>query len=56
MFKMVNVMTLENTYDAPPSDQANGKAIDQPSTSTPSPYCTPLQIEKTIYDVAFHPP
>jgi hypothetical protein len=56
MFKMVNVMTRENTYDTPPGDQANGKAIDQPSTSTPPPSSNPLQIEKPISDAVLHPP
>jgi hypothetical protein len=55
MFKEVNVKTQENTYDTPPGDQAKGKVVDQPSTSTP-PYSTPLHIGKPISNVIFLPP
>jgi hypothetical protein len=56
MFKVVNVMTRENTYDTPPSDQTKGKVINQPSTSTPHPSSNPLQIENPFSDAVLHPP
>jgi hypothetical protein len=48
--EVVNLMTQAKTYDTLPGNHANGKAIDQPSTSTPPPSSTPLQIEKPILD------
>jgi hypothetical protein len=56
MFKMVNVMTRASTYDTPPVDKTKGKDVDQPYTSTPPPYSTPLQIEKPIFDAVLCPP
>jgi len=49
-------MTQENTCDTLIANHSNGKAINQPSTSTPPPSSTPLHIEKPIYDVVLHPP
>jgi hypothetical protein len=56
MFKTVNVTTRANTYDTPPGDKPNGKAVDQPSNSTPPPSSNPLQIEKPISDAVLRPP
>jgi hypothetical protein len=56
MFKMVNVTTRENTYDAPLGDQTKGKVVYQPSNSTPPPSSNPLQIDKIIFDAVLLPP
>ena len=42
MFNVVNVTNCENTYDTPPGDKPNRKAVEQPSNSTPPPSSNPL--------------
>jgi hypothetical protein len=56
MFKKVHFMTQSNTYDTPLGDQAKGKVVDQPSTSTPLTYFNPLQIEKPISNIVLRHP
>jgi hypothetical protein len=56
MFKVVNLTNQENTYDTPLGDQANGKAIAQPSTSTPPPSSNHIQIKKPIFDAVLRTP
>jgi hypothetical protein len=56
MFKTVNVITRENTYDTPLGDHANGNTINQPSTSTPPPSSNPLNIENPISDLVLRSP
>jgi hypothetical protein len=56
IFKMVNVMTQENTYKTPLGDKTKGNVLDHPSTSTPPPYSNPLHIEKPIFDVVLCSP
>jgi hypothetical protein len=53
--EVVNLTTQEKNYETLLYNHANGKVIDQPSTSTP-PYSTPLHIEKPISDTVLHPP
>jgi hypothetical protein len=54
--EMVSLTTRAKTYDTPLENHANGGAIDNPSTSTPPPSSTPLQIERHVVDSVLHPP
>jgi hypothetical protein len=53
---IVSLTTRAKTYDTPPDNHANGGATDNPSTSTPPPSSTPLQIERHVVDSVLHPP